>query len=137
MQPDLNEIQEASRTGKRHSRLQIRDRGFSDAGLRVSQAGKGSHVRLPAGKRRRRRNGSRDIPFSACDPFLVMRYRKGQPADFMQNLRATMERFKSVKLPNLPPFTGGAVGYFGYDMVRTIEDIPDTGAMISASTTPF
>src|SRR6185295_12335983 len=25
------------------------------------------------------------------------------------------------------PFTGGAVGYFGYDMVRTIEDIPDTG----------
>ena len=45
----------------------------------------------------------------------------------MQNLRATMARFKSVKLPNLPPFTGGAVGYFGYDMVRTIEDIPQTG----------
>ena len=46
---------------------------------------------------------------------------------FMQNLRATLERFKSVTIPNLPPFTGGAVGYFGYDMVRTIEDIPDTG----------
>src|SRR6266581_1549886 len=28
---------------------------------------------------------------------------------------------------HLPPFTGGAVGYFGYDMVRTIEDIPNTG----------
>src|SRR5207237_10112706 len=51
----------------------------------------------------------------------------GQPAGFMENLRATMARFKSVKLPNLPPFTGGAVGYFGYDMVRTIEDIPQTG----------
>jgi anthranilate synthase component 1 len=38
-----------------------------------------------------------------------------------------MDRFKSVSLPNLPPFTGGAVGYFGYDMVRTIEDIPKTG----------
>jgi anthranilate synthase component 1 len=38
-----------------------------------------------------------------------------------------MARFKSVKLPNLPPFTGGAVGYFGYDMVRTIEDIPKSG----------
>ena len=37
-----------------------------------------------------------------------------------------MARFKSVKLPNLPPFTGGAVGYFGYDMVRTIEDIPQS-----------
>jgi anthranilate synthase component 1 len=45
----------------------------------------------------------------------------------MHNLRTTMSRFKSVKLPNLPPFTGGAVGYFGYDMVRTIEEIPKTG----------
>ena len=65
--------------------------------------------------------------FLGGDPFLVLRYRDGQPAGFMQNLRSTMDRFKSVRLPNLPPFTGGAVGYFGYDMVRTIEDIPKTG----------
>jgi anthranilate synthase component 1 len=66
--------------------------------------------------------------FLGGDPFLIKRYRNGQPADFMQNLRETMDRFKSVKLPNLPPFTGGAVGYFGYDMVRTIEEIPQSGA---------
>ena len=65
--------------------------------------------------------------FLGGDPFLITRYRDGKPTDFMQNLRATMARFKSVKLPNLPPFTGGAVGYFAYDMVRTIEDIPNTG----------
>jgi anthranilate synthase component 1 len=65
--------------------------------------------------------------FLGGDPFLVTRYRNGQPADFIQNLRETMDRFKSVQLPNLPPFTGGAVGYFGYDMVRTIEEIPQTG----------
>jgi anthranilate synthase component 1 len=65
--------------------------------------------------------------FLGVDPFLITRYRDGQPPNFMQNLRATMQRFKSVKLPNLPPFTGGAVGYFGYDMVRTVEDIPNTG----------
>jgi anthranilate synthase component 1 len=65
--------------------------------------------------------------FLGGDPFLVKRYKDGQPANFMQDLRATMARFKSVKLPNLPPFTGGAVGYFGYDMVRTIEDIPKSG----------
>jgi len=64
--------------------------------------------------------------FLGCDPFLVCRYSNGQPADFMTTLRATLKRYKSVKLPNLPPFTGGAVGYFGYDMVRTVEDIPDT-----------
>jgi anthranilate synthase component 1 len=66
--------------------------------------------------------------FLGCDPFFVSRYRKGQPAaEYMQNLRAMPKRFRSVSVPNLPPFTGGAVGYFGYDMVRTIEDIPDTG----------
>src|SRR6266550_7193777 len=65
--------------------------------------------------------------FLGSDPFLLLHYRDGKPADFMQNLRATMARYKSVKVPNLPPFTGGAVGYFGYDMVRTIEDIPNTG----------
>jgi anthranilate synthase component 1 len=65
--------------------------------------------------------------FLGVDPFLITRYRDGQPPNFMQNLRATMQRFKSVKLPNLPPFTGGAVGYFGYDMIRTVEDIPNTG----------
>jgi anthranilate synthase component I len=66
--------------------------------------------------------------FLGCDPFLVCRYRKGQPAgEFMRNLRATLKRFRSVPIPGLPPFTGGAVGYFGYDMVRLVEDIPDTG----------
>src|SRR6266481_394570 len=65
--------------------------------------------------------------FLGGDPFLIKRCRNGQPAGFMENLRATMARFKSVKLPNLPPFTGGAVGYFGYDMVRTTEEIPNTG----------
>jgi anthranilate synthase component 1 len=66
--------------------------------------------------------------FLGCDPFQVCRYKKGQPVgEFMQTLRAALQRFKSVKVPGLPPFTGGAVGYFGYDMVRTIEDIPDTG----------
>jgi anthranilate synthase component 1 len=65
--------------------------------------------------------------FLGCDPFLILRYRNGKPADFMQTLRRTLKKFKSVRLPGLPPFTGGGVGYFGYDMVRTIEDIPDTG----------
>jgi anthranilate synthase component 1 len=66
--------------------------------------------------------------FLGCNPFHVLRHKKGQSsADFMQNLRSTLQRFRSVEIPNLPPFTGGAVGYFGYDMVRTIEDIPDTG----------
>lgn len=65
--------------------------------------------------------------FLGCDPFLIRRYRRTDSGDFIQNLRSTMARFRSVQLPDLPPFTGGAVGYFGYDMVRLVEDIPDTG----------
>jgi anthranilate synthase component 1 len=65
--------------------------------------------------------------FLGGDPFHVLRYRNGQPAKFIEIVRDTMDRFKSVKIPNLPPFTGGAVGYFGYDMVRTIEEIPQSG----------
>lgn len=65
--------------------------------------------------------------FLGGDPFLIKRYRNGKPADFIESLRSTMARFHSVSVPNLPPFTGGAVGYFGYDMVRTIEDIPNSG----------
>jgi len=49
--------------------------------------------------------------FLGVDPFLITRYRDGEPANFIQNLRDPMDRFKSVKLSNLPPFTGGAVGY--------------------------
>src|SRR6186713_2145685 len=52
--------------------------------------------------------------FLGGDPFLIMHYRNGQPANFVEKVRKTMDRFKSVKIPNLPPFTGGAVGYFGY-----------------------
>src|SRR5436190_3428110 len=65
--------------------------------------------------------------FLGVGPFLITRYRDGRPENFIESVRSAMDRFKSVKLPNLPPFTGGAVGYFGYDMVRTIEDIPKTG----------
>src|SRR5262245_39582059 len=65
--------------------------------------------------------------FLGVDPFLITRFSDGQPANFTEDLPATMKRFISVKLPNLPPCTDGAVGHFGYDMVRTIEDIPKTG----------
>ena len=65
--------------------------------------------------------------FLGCDPFMLTRYNVGEPVPFVANLRSTMGRFKSVRIADLPPFTGGAVGYFGYDMVRTVEDIPATG----------
>jgi len=40
------------------------------------------------------------------------------PLDFISAYQA---RFKVAPLPNLPRFTGGLAGYFGYDTVRYIE----------------
>ncbi len=36
-----------------------------------------------------------------------------------------MERFEVAEVADLPPFAGGAVGIFGYDLVRTVEDLGD------------
>jgi anthranilate synthase component 1 len=36
-----------------------------------------------------------------------------------------MRRYPPVSLPGLPRFTGGAVGYIGYDVVRSLERLPN------------
>lgn len=46
---------------------------------------------------------------------------RGNPLD---RLREVMEAYRPVTMPDLPRFVGGAVGYLGYDIVRTFEDIP-------------
>ena len=43
------------------------------------------------------------------------------PNDPLEELQKLMAQFKVVKLPGLPPFTGGAVGYLGFDAVRFFE----------------
>jgi anthranilate synthase component 1 len=43
----------------------------------------------------------------------------------LEHLGRTMRRHPPVEVPGLPRFTGGAVGYLGYDVVRTIEALPD------------
>ncbi|MEQ9618079.1 MAG: anthranilate synthase component I [Deltaproteobacteria bacterium] len=48
--------------------------------------------------------------------------RKGDPFDCMREL---LSRYKPVTTDELPRFHGGAVGYFGYDIVRFVEDLPD------------
>jgi len=47
--------------------------------------------------------------------------RQGQMLD---TLREMMRRERPVKIPGLPPFSGGAVGYFGYDAVGWFEQLP-------------
>jgi anthranilate synthase component 1 len=44
--------------------------------------------------------------------------------DPFQAIRTYMKPFKSPQLKGLPRFTGGLVGYFGYDVVRSVEPLP-------------
>ncbi|MGE0469413.1 MAG: Anthranilate synthase component 1 [Candidatus Nitrospira kreftii] len=46
---------------------------------------------------------------------------RGAPLD---RLRELMEAYRPVTVPDLPRFVGGAVGYLGYDIVKTFEHLP-------------
>ncbi len=48
----------------------------------------------------------------------------GDPFD---NLRRLLSRYKPIYSPELPRFHGGAVGYFSYDAVRFVENLPAVG----------
>jgi len=49
-----------------------------------------------------------------------------QTGDPLAIVKGMMEGRKLVHTPGLPRFTGGVVGYFGYDLVRFIERLPAT-----------
>lgn len=42
----------------------------------------------------------------------------------LEALRQTVEHLRSPRLPELPPLTGGMIGYLGYDTVRRLERLP-------------
>ncbi len=49
---------------------------------------------------------------------------EGDPIDELRKLHS---RYRPVAEPGLPRFHGGAVGYFSYDIVRFVEDLPELG----------
>ncbi len=74
--------------------------------------------------------------FIGWDPFIVVRGKgnsvsverqgetvSGETRGF-DKLRQISGIFKPVSLPDMPPFLGGGVGYFAYDIVRQFERLP-------------
>ena len=43
----------------------------------------------------------------------------------LDHIRTILSEFQPVRVPDLPRFVGGAVGYLGYDVVRFFEPIPE------------
>jgi anthranilate synthase component 1 len=50
--------------------------------------------------------------------------RAGETDDPIADLGQRMRALPAAPVPGLPRFTGGAVGYLGYDLVRTVERLP-------------
>jgi anthranilate synthase component 1 len=48
--------------------------------------------------------------------------------DILDVLKEELSRFTPADMPGLPRFSGGAVGYLGYDVVRFFEKLPETAA---------
>jgi anthranilate synthase component 1 len=76
--------------------------------------------------------------FLAADPFLQLEAREREVVvtgdgdtqtftcdDPLEELRRRVEAIRSATLAELPPFTSGAVGYAGYDVIRYTEHLPD------------
>jgi anthranilate synthase component 1 len=52
------------------------------------------------------------------------RKRRSFEGDIFEELKAALSGHTPARLPGLPPFTAGAVGFFSYDVVRQIEKLP-------------
>src|SRR5689334_11768833 len=73
--------------------------------------------------------------FLGKDPFLILRSREGKTIidragqtseseqPFIATLRELMAGYHSPFVPGLPRFTGGAVGYLGYDAAAWFEPV--------------
>src|SRR5437763_9468309 len=79
--------------------------------------------------------------FIGFRPLKVLRWSLGDPGDPYRMAAEELGRFRAAPLPGLPPFAGGAVGVFAYDLVRTVEPlgepnpdplgIPDLAVMLT------
>lgn len=98
--------------------------------------------------------------FLGCDPRAIVTFKDGEltiSEDDAETVMASddpfgaietyLSRYRAPELEELPPFIGGAVGLFGYDLVRWVEelpppkpddlDLPDMAFMISDSIVIF
>jgi anthranilate synthase component 1 len=63
--------------------------------------------------------------FIGFRPRSVLRWSLGEPGDPYALAAAAVAGCRQAPLPGGSPFNGGAVGFFGYDLVRTVEPLGD------------
>jgi anthranilate synthase component 1 len=54
--------------------------------------------------------------------------REIEQTDPLREMKTLLDTYQPVTLPGLPRFSGGAVGYFSYDVIRQVENLPNPPA---------
>jgi anthranilate synthase component 1 len=65
--------------------------------------------------------------FIGVRPRAVLRWSLTDGGDPYALAAEHVSRFSQAPMDGAPPFTGGAVGFFGYDLVRSVEPLGDPG----------
>ncbi len=128
VQPSLEEVRELARD---HSVVPLRHTFISDTETPVSAylrlRGEGPSFLLESAEQGQRFGR---WSFLGVQPRSVIRLQDGvltvggEPREFDDPYAAVaeeLERYRVAPLADLPPFSGGAVGMFGYDLVRWFE----------------
>jgi anthranilate synthase component 1 len=120
--PSLEEARELARA---HNLIQLRETFIDDcqtpvsAFLKLREDGTGGSYLLESAEQGRVGRYS-FIGFRARK---MLRWSLGDPGDPYELAAEELGRFNPAPLDGLPPFAGGAVGVFAYDLVRTVEPL--------------
>ncbi|MEN3281668.1 MAG: anthranilate synthase component, partial [Solirubrobacteraceae bacterium] len=126
VEPSLDEVRELARE---HNLVALRHTFIDDLETPVSAFLKlrGRDPEFPAFLLESAEQGQRVGRFSfiGVRPRKVVRWSLGDPGDPYALAAAEVGAFSQAPFPEAPPFAGGAVGFFGYDLVRTVEPLGD------------
>src|SRR6478735_3147017 len=124
--PSLDEVRELARE---HNLVALRHSFIDDLETPVSAFLKlrGRDPQFPAFLLESAEQGQRVGRFSfiGVRPRKVVRWSLGDGGDPYALAAAEVGAFSQAPFPDAPPFAGGAVGFFAYDLVRTVEPLGD------------
>ncbi len=126
VEPSLEEVRALARE---HNLVALRHSFIDDLETPVSAFLKlrGRDPQYPAFLLESAEQGQRVGRFSfiGMRPRKVVRWSLGDGGDPYAIAAQEVGAFSQAPFPEAPPFAGGAVGFFGYDLVRTVEPLGD------------